>query len=75
MSAAARAKNVGFETLERLDEWLHSRGFTWARLCLLVGRLEPAYYERNIDWENPIYVKPPAALSSEDATRPTGDKA
>lgn len=50
-----------FLALERLDEWFHKHGIdgfgAW-RICRIVGRMEPAYYDRHTDWENPLYVNP-----------------
>lgn len=47
-----------FLVLERADEWLHARGLTVAWFCRMVGRMEPGFYNRTTDWENPIYFRP-----------------
>ena len=54
----ARLLNAVFVALWGLDEALHKVGWTWVWLCRLVGRMEPGYYERTTDWENPLYVNP-----------------
>ena len=46
-----------FVLCERLDNALHDRGMTWSWLCRFVGRMEPGFYERTTDWDNPLYVQ------------------
>lgn len=53
-----RARDVLFVVAWRLDEMLHSLGLDSRRLCRLVGRMEPGYYDRHMDWDNPLYVNP-----------------
>lgn len=53
--ATGRLHDTLFVVLHRIDEACHAVGWTCVPLCRLVGRMEPAYYERGIDWDNPIY--------------------
>jgi hypothetical protein len=55
---SGRLRDLAFVVMYGVDEWLHGRGLTWAWLCLRVGRMEPGYYDRNTDWEHPLYVNP-----------------
>ena len=54
---SAWVKDRAFELLQAVDDLLHKLGFKPGLICRLVGRWEIAYYERSIDWNNPIYVR------------------